>query len=748
MSNTHREQLYLGRKLAVLSCTIALLTSVLISGFYVYHNNVTNLKNGMDHLMWQTRFLVPNIRNGFVQMQRDAYLLARLPAISEYSYFPSNANAPDAPTRTPEELRLRITRNIQTVMKLHPYYTQIQFIGLGNDGMEIIRVNATSNGSEAVPEDKLQKRGDEPYFKESLNLKEGQSYFSRVSYSRENGVISPEHRLTINQVLPVFNKEKELYGFIVINADYYGLLQSGIDNINNSNRIFITNESGDYTFTDSAGKFQKINFHEDKEYKENPLFQKLQIVPISEEVSLEASFDGDDKIISYIKLPLKELSVNAENRFIGIALLESKENFMENQRKALRQSLIMAGISVCLSLLFAWPIAVGAGKHFQNLLLRLTEIEASERKAHEELRAIVENAADGLITITKNGLIQSINPACEKLFGYSANELIGNNIKMLMPDKYAVHHDQYLNNYQTTHDAKMIGIGREVEGKKKNGDIFPLDLSVTEIKIDDAVFYSGVVRDISERKKAEDALKASNEALLKSNAELDDFAYIASHDLKEPLRAIYNHSRFLMEDHGDTLSSDAVSRLSSLLDASKRMDKLIDDLLNFSRLSRSEVSQVEVDMNEVVQDVVRNISAYLEECNGKVIIGQYLPPVVCDEVRAFSIFHNLIINAMKYNDHQEKIVNIGYKAEHVHDGTLVKDVYFVKDNGIGIDEKFKESVFRIFKRLNSSTAYGEGSGAGLTFTKKNVERHGGIIWFESVKGQGTVFYFTLKNAQD
>jgi light-regulated signal transduction histidine kinase (bacteriophytochrome) len=319
---------------------------------------------------------------------------------------------------------------------------------------------------------------------------------------------------------------------------------------------------------------------------------------------------------------------------------------------------------------------------------------------------------------------------------------------MLMPDKYAVHHDQYLNNYQTTHDAKMIGIGREVEGKKKNGDIFPLDLSVTEIKIDDAVFYSGVVRDISERKKAEDALKASNEALLKSNAELDDFAYIASHDLKEPLRAIYNHSRFLMEDHGDTLSSDAVSRLSSLLDASKRMDKLIDDLLNFSRLSRSEVSQVEVDMNEVVQDVVRNISAYLEECNGKVIIGQYLPPVVCDEVRAFSIFHNLIINAMKYNDHQEKIVNIGYKAEHVHDGTLVKDVYFVKDNGIGIDEKFKESVFRIFKRLNSSTAYGEGSGAGLTFTKKNVERHGGIIWFESVKGQGTVFYFTLKNAQD
>lgn len=178
------------------------------------------------------------------------------------------------------------------------------------------------------------------------------------------------------------------------------------------------------------------------------------------------------------------------------------------------------------------------------------------------------------------------------------------------------------------------------------------------------------------------------------------------------------------------------------------MDKLIDDLLNFSRLSRNDLERVELDMNEIVQDAIKNIEPFLEEKNGKVIVEPDLPCAACDRVRIISVFQNLIVNALKYNDHNEKIIKIGYRATHTYNGVTETDVYFVQDNGIGIDSKFKDSVFRIFKRLHSPKTYGDGTGSGLTFAKKNIERHGGTIWFESVIGEGTVFYFTLREKKN
>ena len=380
---------------------------------------------------------------------------------------------------------------------------------------------------------------------------------------------------------------------------------------------------------------------------------------------------------------------------------------------------------------------------------RILDSKASESKLLAQLNAIINNAVDGLITIDHTGIVKSFNPACERTFGYASSEVIGKNIKMLMPDKYAVHHDQYLQNYQTTHEPKIIGIGREVEGRRKNGDIFPMDLSVAEVRLNDEVFYSGIIRDITERKHAEQRILDTNTALLKSNAELDDFAYIASHDLKEPLRAIHNHSRFLLEDYASKLEEDGQKRLHRLLEVTLRMEKLIDDLLSFSRLSRSEMAMNNVDMNLVVQDVIKNIESYLEEKNAKVIVPSPLPFAICDRVRVVSILQNLVINGIKYNDNDEKIIEIGFKESQPRNETVERNVFYVKDNGIGIAKEFKDDVFRIFKRLNSPKAYGEGTGAGLTFTKKNIERHGGVIWFESIPGEGTVFYFTLvenKNA--
>lgn len=748
MKNTHKENPRFKQKLALLSCAIALLTAALISSFYVFRTSEITLKNAMNNLVWQTRLLVPSFKGGFLQMQNDAFILSHFPAIRDYARFEDSKKELLSRKRTPETLTPIITNYFKTMLEIRPHYTHLCLIS-AKTGHELIRVNRVGNDAELVLPESLQYKGDEPYFKDAISLKDGQSYFSAVTQRKELKGTYPTKQISIRNIVPMMDGTGQLFGLIVINADYESLLQANLDNVTTQGSIFAMNDAGDYTMVNGDKKFRPLQYHNSSDYVAHPLVQKILSSPTDmNETSFEQRVNGVDKIIYFIKIPFDSFSNNANGRFLGIAFLEPKDNFMSVHKQTVRQSMILALIAICLSPLLAWPLASGMSQHFKNLLLRLTESEESEKQALQELRGIVDNAVDGIITINKRGLIQTVNPACVKLFGYSPEELIGQNIKMLMPDKYSQHHDQYLDNYHKTRDAKIIGIGREVEGRRKNGEIFAIDLSVAEISTADSTFYSGVVRDISARKKAENLLRSSNEALIKSNAELDDFAYIASHDLKEPLRAIFNNTRFLMEDHGELLPEDAKSRLNKLLEVSLRMDKLIDDLLNFSRLSRNEVTRESVDMNLLLKDVIQNIAPYIEERNGQVYVEDTLPPAICDRVRVLSICQNLIINALKYNDQDKKMVKVGFKKEHTHDGITETDVYFVQDNGIGIDAKFKESVFRIFKRLHSPKTYGQGTGSGLTFTKKNVERHGGSIWFESVVGEGTVFYFTLKEKND
>jgi signal transduction histidine kinase len=235
-------------------------------------------------------------------------------------------------------------------------------------------------------------------------------------------------------------------------------------------------------------------------------------------------------------------------------------------------------------------------------------------------------------------------------------------------------------------------------------------------------------------------LEVRNEELRQSNKELDDFAYIASHDLKEPLRGIHNFSSFLLEDYGGQLDDEGHSKLATLIRLTRRMETLIDSLLHFSRLGRVDLAMTDVDLNETVAEVRESLTISLQQENVEVRIPRPLPTVRCDRARVGEIFYNLILNAVKYNDKLRKWVEIGW----TQDGQGRPPVFYVRDNGIGIPEKHHDAVFRIFKRLHGRDQYGGGTGAGLTIVRKIVERHHGRIWLESSAGQGTTFYFTLE----
>jgi signal transduction histidine kinase len=237
-------------------------------------------------------------------------------------------------------------------------------------------------------------------------------------------------------------------------------------------------------------------------------------------------------------------------------------------------------------------------------------------------------------------------------------------------------------------------------------------------------------------------LQHANAALERSNHELDDFAHIASHDLKEPLRGINTYAGFLLEDYADKLDEDGQSKLHTLQRLTRRMEALIESLLMYSRVGRTELAIQDTDLNDTLAEIVESLEIRLRELGVEIRRPQPLPVVHCDRVRVGEVFRNLITNAMKYNDKPQRWIEVGCEQRPLN-GNGSELVFHVRDNGIGIREKHLDSVFRIFKRLHGRDEYGGGTGIGLTIVKKIVERHGGQIWLESTFGEGTTFYFTL-----
>jgi two-component system, chemotaxis family, sensor kinase Cph1 len=245
-----------------------------------------------------------------------------------------------------------------------------------------------------------------------------------------------------------------------------------------------------------------------------------------------------------------------------------------------------------------------------------------------------------------------------------------------------------------------------------------------------------------------DELAVLNAELERSNIELDSFAYVASHDLKEPLRGIHNYSTFLIEDYGDKLGEDGNHKLATLMRLTQRMEDLIESLLRYSRLGRVELLLEPVDLADIV-DIVLDVIEISQPSPVELQIPRPLPTFKCDRTQIIELFTNLISNAIKYNDRDRKQIEIGYLLPSEIDAAVPATLdrsqilFYVKDNGIGIRTKHLDNIFKIFKRLHPATKYGGGTGAGLTIAKKIVERHQGNIAVVSTFGEGSTFYFTL-----
>jgi PAS domain S-box-containing protein len=382
------------------------------------------------------------------------------------------------------------------------------------------------------------------------------------------------------------------------------------------------------------------------------------------------------------------------------------------------------------------------GTHQDVTDRKLTELALAQEK--DQFQPAMEYSAIGMALVSLKGEWLMVNPAICRIVGYSMEEL-------LATDFQSITHPDDLQSDLGYIERVLAGEIPNYEMEKryfhKDGRIIWVLLSVSLARNPDGSprHFISQIQDITERKNAEIRANIYLKELERSNQELDDFAYIASHDLKEPLRAINNHSQSLLSNYEAELDEAGGRKLNRLVFLTRRMEVLIDDLLQFSRLGRLDSSREDIDLNKLLANEVATLSNDEENPQIRINVCDQLPSIRGNRASIAIVFRNLIGNAIKYNDSAEKIIEVGLLPEMQRKEQTLRNVYYIRDNGIGIDPDFHELIFGMFKRLNNEKAYGPGTGAGLAFVKRIIDQLSGVIFVQSQPGDGATFYFTLGN---
>ena len=366
----------------------------------------------------------------------------------------------------------------------------------------------------------------------------------------------------------------------------------------------------------------------------------------------------------------------------------------------------------------------------------------------DRFRDLLEAAPDAMVIVDRAGYIALVNSQTQQLFGYTREELLGKPVELLVPEPYRGMHSAHRSGYFADPRRRPMGSGLQLSGRRKDGSEFPVEISLSPVETEDGTLVTAAVRDISERLRLEEArrevaertareeaLTRHAEELARSNADLEQFAYVASHDLQEPLRMVANFTELLAKRYRGRLDADADEYIGYVVDGVSRMHQLISDLLTYSRVGTRGNPLIPVSCSLVVDRVLQDLTVAVSEASA-VVTHDALPTVIGDETQLGQLFQNLIGNALKFRGAKPPRVDVSAMPN----GT--EWTFTVSDNGIGIAPEHAERIFLIFQRLHTRAEY-PGTGIGLAVAKKIVERHGGRIWVESRPGEGSRFSFTL-----
>jgi PAS domain S-box-containing protein len=380
----------------------------------------------------------------------------------------------------------------------------------------------------------------------------------------------------------------------------------------------------------------------------------------------------------------------------------------------------------------------------EGILVTAAIRDISVRKASERhlarmegrYRGLLEAAPDAMVVVNPTGEIVLLNAQAESQFGYSRDELIGQKVTNIIPEGFAER--LVADALRSDEDAlaQQIGTGIELTALRKNGTEFPIELMLSPLESAEGILVTAAIRDITARRLAEAHLLEKVDELNRSNVELGQFAYIASHDLQEPLRMVASYTQLLARRYRGKLDSDADEFIAFAVDGAARMQRLIQDLLAYSRVGTKGQELIDTSSEEALGQALINLRGSIE-ASGALVTHDPLPAVLADEMQLIQLFQNLVGNAIKYQSSGVPLVHVSAAKNGG-----AKWTFKIKDNGLGIDPQYFERIFGMFQRLHKREEFA-GTGIGLAICKKIVERHGGNISVESEPGHGSTFSFAL-----
>lgn len=445
----------------------------------------------------------------------------------------------------------------------------------------------------------------------------------------------------------------------------------------------------------------------------------------------------------FMLYPEEEISAGVPQREMKLALAPGRAE-VEGWRIRRDGSRFWADVTI-IALRDREQRLLGFGRIIRDATERRNADDAL-RKSRTMFERLFENAPDAIIVVDSRGMIRKVNQQVEPFFGYLREELIGQRVEVLIPKRYRQVHRQHRKDYFADPRTRKMGVGLELYGRTRDDREVPVDIMLSPIDTDEGTWAFAVIRDITQRKQDEqeitelnDILKKQVNQLASTNRELEAFSYSVSHDLRAPLRALDGISLALLEDYADKLDATAQDYLNRIRTAAQAMGELIDHLLTLSRLSRTEMHTMEVDLSLMGCQVAEEIRQQDPARRVEFAIKDSMTDIADPQLLRVAIT-NLLSNAWKFTSKREKArIEFGVQDQEG------ERVYFVKDNGAGFNQAYSDNLFKPFQRLHGISEF-PGTGIGLATVNRVINRHGGRIWAEGNVDAGATFYFTLAPA--
>jgi PAS domain S-box-containing protein len=362
--------------------------------------------------------------------------------------------------------------------------------------------------------------------------------------------------------------------------------------------------------------------------------------------------------------------------------------------------------------------------------------EVTLRDMEGRYRGLLEAAPDAMVVVNQSGEIVLLNVQAEKQFGYRRDELVGQQVKNIIPEGFAERLIADGTRSAAEALAQQIGTGIELSGRRKDRSEFPIEIMLSPLESADGTVVTAAIRNITVRKKADLQLVQKVEELNRSNEDLERFNYVASHDLQEPLRMVASYTQLLASRYHGKLDADADEFIGFAVDGCNRMQGLIQDLLAYSRAGTDAKVLHKRSSEDALNNALKNLSGTIVE-SGAVVTHDALPVITTDDSQLVQVFQNLVGNAIKYHGTEAPAVHVSATRKG-----LGEWIFSVRDNGLGIEAQYFERIFILFQRLHGRTEF-KGTGIGLAICKKIVEGLGGRIWVESQLGKGSTLFLAL-----